>query len=144
LNQRSALPTSPRPASLARISLAPERPLADRTLALDEPFGGRYRIERELGRGGMATVYLARDLKHDGREVAVKVLRPEIAALLGRDRFVREIDLVARLNHPHILPLHAQPPAGGRAPTSMCAVRRRRSLRDRLAEPRMAVEPALG
>lgn len=54
----------------------------------------------------MATVYLARDLKHDGWPVALKVLRPEIAALLGRDQFLREIDLVARLNHPHILPLH--------------------------------------
>ena len=65
---------------------------------------GRYRIERELGRGGMATVYLAHDLKHD-RPVAVKVLRPEIAAALGAERFLREIVITARLDHPHILTL---------------------------------------
>jgi serine/threonine-protein kinase len=64
----------------------------------------RYRIERELGSGGMATVYLARDLKH-GRPVAVKVLRPDLAASLGADRFLREIKITASLNHPHILPL---------------------------------------
>src|SRR2546427_1561534 len=65
---------------------------------------GRYTIERELGRGGMATVYLARDLKHD-RLVAVKVLRPELAAVLGAERFLREIRLTAQLQHPHILTL---------------------------------------
>ena len=65
---------------------------------------GRYAIERELGAGGMATVYLADDLKH-GRKVAVKVLRPELAAALGPDRFPREIQILARLQHPHILPL---------------------------------------
>jgi eukaryotic-like serine/threonine-protein kinase len=64
----------------------------------------RYRIERELGHGGMATVYLARDLKHD-REVALKVLRPELAAVLGRERFLAEIRLTAQLDHPHILTL---------------------------------------
>ncbi len=63
-----------------------------------------YAVERELGSGGMATVYLARDLKHD-RQVAVKVLRPELAAVVGSDRFLREIRITARLNHPHILPL---------------------------------------
>ena len=62
----------------------------------------RYRVERELGRGGMAVVYLARDLKHD-RDVALKVLRPELSASLGRDRFAREIQLTARLQHSHIL-----------------------------------------
>ena len=65
----------------------------------------RYRIERELGAGGMATVYLARDLRHD-REVAVKVLNAELAESLGRQRFVREIGIAAKLNHPHILPLY--------------------------------------
>src|SRR5438270_10007153 len=65
---------------------------------------GRYTIERELGRGGMATVYLARDLKHD-RPVALKVLRPELAAVLGAERFLREIRLTAQLQHPHILAL---------------------------------------
>src|SRR5512132_4617130 len=65
----------------------------------------RYRIERELGAGGMATVYLARDARHD-RDVAIKVLNAELAESLGRHRFVREIRLAARLNHPHILPLY--------------------------------------
>src|SRR5437762_13856553 len=64
----------------------------------------RYRIERELGAGGMATVYLAHDLKHD-RKVAIKVLKPELAAVLGADRFVVEIKTTAALQHPHILPL---------------------------------------
>src|SRR4029078_9511462 len=63
-----------------------------------------YTIDRELGRGGMATVYLAQDCKHD-RVVALKVLHPDLAASLGPDRFLREIKLAARLNHPHILPL---------------------------------------
>src|SRR6476619_3187036 len=63
-----------------------------------------YTLDRELGRGGMATVYLAQDSKHD-RVVALKVLHPELAASLGPDRFLREIKLAARLNHPHILPL---------------------------------------
>ncbi len=65
----------------------------------------RYSIERELGSGGMATVYLAQDLKH-GRQVAVKVLRPELAAVIGADRFLAEIKTTASLQHPHILPLH--------------------------------------
>jgi len=72
----------------------------------------RYGIERELGAGGMATVYLAQDLKHD-RKVAVKVLRPELAAALGPDRFPREIRILARLQHPHILPLLDSGEAGG-------------------------------
>ena len=65
----------------------------------------RYAIERELGRGGMATVYLAQDLRHD-RPVALKVLHPELAASLGDDRFQREIKLAARLQHPHILTVY--------------------------------------
>jgi len=72
----------------------------------------RYAIERQLGRGGMATVYLARDLKHD-RLVAVKVLHPELAAYLGTERFLREIKIAAQLTHPHILPLHDSGEAGG-------------------------------
>src|SRR6266704_6581850 len=62
----------------------------------------RYRIERELGHGGMATVYLAHDLKHD-RKVALKVMKPELAAVLGAERFVAEIKTTASLQHPHIL-----------------------------------------
>ncbi len=71
-----------------------------------------YTIDRELGRGGMATVYLAQDGKHE-RLVALKVLHPDLAASLGPDRFLREIKLAARLNHPHILPLHDSGDAGG-------------------------------
>ncbi|MDH5316328.1 MAG: serine/threonine-protein kinase, partial [Gemmatimonadota bacterium] len=65
----------------------------------------RYRIERVLGEGGMATVYLAEDLKHK-RKVAVKVMRAELAATLGADRFLREVEIAAQLSHPHILPMH--------------------------------------
>ena len=79
---------------------------------LTSALSDRYAIERELGSGGMATVYLARDLKHD-RRVAVKVLRPELSASLGGERFLREIKLTARLNHPHILPLLDSGEAGG-------------------------------
>src|SRR2546425_8754680 len=69
-----------------------------------EALAGRYRVERELGAGGMATVYLAFDVKHH-RKVAVKVLRPELAAALGGDRFTREIETAAQFQHPHVLPL---------------------------------------
>jgi eukaryotic-like serine/threonine-protein kinase len=65
----------------------------------------RYKIERELGQGGMATVYLAQDLKHD-RKIAIKVLKPELAASVGAERFLREIRIAANLSHPHIVPLH--------------------------------------
>ncbi len=77
-----------------------------------QPLAGRYEVERELGRGGMATVYLARDIRHD-RHVAIKVLLPELTATAGNDRFVREIRLVARLQHPHILPLFDSGEASG-------------------------------
>src|SRR5919106_6157253 len=66
---------------------------------------GRYEIERELGRGGMAIVYLAQDLKHD-RPVAIKVLRAELGSLLGPERFQREIRLAAQLQHPNILAVY--------------------------------------
>jgi Tol biopolymer transport system component len=72
----------------------------------------KYRIERELGAGGMATVYLAHDLKHD-RQVAIKVLRPELAAVIGAERFLSEIKTTANLQHPHILPLHDSGEADG-------------------------------
>jgi serine/threonine-protein kinase len=78
--------------------------MADVLERLKAALADRYRIERELGSGGMATVYLAEDLKHH-RQVAVKVLRPELAAALGAERFLREIEITANLNHPHILPL---------------------------------------
>jgi hypothetical protein len=92
--------------------------------------GDRYRIERELGAGGMATVYLARDLKHD-RQVALKVLRPELAAILGGERFLSEIKTTANLQHPHILPLHDSGEAGGMVYYVMPFVEGE-SLRDRL------------
>src|SRR3954447_19917233 len=72
----------------------------------------RYQIEREIGHGGMATVYLARDVKHD-RPVAVKVLHPDLAASIGAERFLAEIRTTANLQHPHILPLHDSGDAGG-------------------------------
>jgi len=81
-------------------------PLLDEALPELPPLlGERYRIVRELGRGGMATVYLADDPKH-GRQVAVKTLHPDVARIVGRERFAREVEIVAGLSHPHILPLH--------------------------------------
>lgn len=74
--------------------------------------GDRYRIERELGRGGMAGVFLAEDLKHR-RRVAIKLLKPELSAALGSERFLREIEIAATLQHPHILPLYDSGEAGG-------------------------------
>lgn len=79
---------------------------------LQSAIADRYALERELGRGGMATVFLAQDVKHD-RIVALKVLHPELAAALGPDRFLREIKMAARLNHPHILPLFDSGEASG-------------------------------
>jgi hypothetical protein len=68
---------------------------------LQSGLADRYRLERELGRGGMATVFLALDLRHE-RPVALKVLHPELASSLGPERFLREVELAARLQHPHI------------------------------------------
>jgi tRNA A-37 threonylcarbamoyl transferase component Bud32/tetratricopeptide (TPR) repeat protein len=79
---------------------------------LQAALGDRYTVEREIGRGGMAVVYLAQDLRHK-RQVALKVLRPELAASLGGERFLREIELAAQLTHPNILPLHDSGDAGG-------------------------------
>ena len=83
-------------------------PIARLNAALE----GRYRIERQLGEGGMATVYLADDLKHE-RKVALKVLKPELAAVVGAERFLAEIKTTANLQHPHILPLHDSGEADG-------------------------------
>jgi serine/threonine-protein kinase len=87
--------------------------LPDLLNRLQASLADRYRIDRELGRGGMATVFLAHDLKHD-RPVALKVLHPELAQVLGPDRFHREIRLCARLQHPHILSVHDSGDADGR------------------------------
>ncbi len=86
--------------------------MAEATQRLNAALDARYRIERRLGEGGMATVYLAEDLKHD-RKVALKVLKPELAAVLGAERFVQEIKTTAALQHPHILPLFDSGEAAG-------------------------------
>src|SRR5574341_282668 len=104
---------------------------------------GWYTFDRELGRGGMATVYLARDLRY-GRPVAVKVLHPELTEALGRERFLREIDIAARLNHPHILPLldsgeasgflsYVMPPVEGESLKQRLAREKQLPLSDALA-----------
>jgi len=86
--------------------------MSDRMEEIKAALKGRYDIERELGRGGMATVYLANDPKHQ-RQVAVKVLLPDLATALGPDRFLREIRIAANLNHPHILALFDSGEADG-------------------------------
>lgn len=103
---------------------------------------GRYAIERELGRGGMATVYLARDLRH-GREVALKILQLELAAALPGERFLREIRITARLTHPNILPLLDSGEADGLLYYAMPFVEGE-SLRGRLErEAQLPIEEAL-
>ena len=111
-------------------------------LRLRAAIGDRYAIERELGKGGMATVYLARDITHD-REVAIKVLHPELSASIGADRFEREIRLAAKLQHPHILGLYDSGDADGLLYYVMPFVRGE-ALRDRLdREGMLPVEDAL-
>ena len=79
--------------------------MTDLPSRLTAALSDRYRIESEIGSGGMATVYLAHDIRHE-RQVAVKVLRPDLAAALGPERFLQEIRIAAQLQHPNILPLH--------------------------------------
>ena len=109
---------------------------------LSAALADRYAIERELGQGGMATVYLARDLKHN-RHVAVKVLRPELSAILGADRFLHEIEVTANLQHPNILPLYDS----GEADTFLYYVMpyvEGETLRDRLSrEKQLSFEDAV-
>jgi len=116
--------------------------VADVLQRLSSALADRYRLEHELGEGGMATVYLAEDLKHD-RRVAVKVLRPELAAVIGADRFLAEIKLTANLQHPHILPLFDS----GAADSFLFYVMpfiQGESLRDRLSrEKQLPVEEAV-
>jgi serine/threonine protein kinase/Tol biopolymer transport system component len=115
------------------------RPAAERFAALfdddlarfPDALGERYRFTALLGRGGMATVYLARDLKH-ARDVAVKVLHPLVASALGANRFLREIEIVAQLHHPHIVPLHDSGEADGSLYYVM-PYEAGSSLRDRMA-----------
>jgi serine/threonine-protein kinase len=114
----------------------------DPSAALAAGLCDRYTLGRELGRGGMATVYLARDLKHD-RPVALKVLLPELAASLGLERFQREIKLAAQLQHPHILSVYDSGEAAGQLWYTMPYVDGE-SLRDRLRrECQLAVQDAL-
>jgi len=108
--------------------------MADALERLQAALAGRYRIERELGSGGMARVYLAVDLKHRC-QVAIKVLKPEIAAGVGPERFMREIEIHARLSHPHILPLHDSGLNEG-LPYFVTAFAEGASLRDRLERER--------
>jgi serine/threonine-protein kinase len=116
--------------------------MAHVTDQLNVALAHRYVIERELGAGGMATVYLARDLKHD-RKVALKVLRSELAAVIGAERFLAEIKTTANLQHPHILPLHDSGEAGGLVFYVMPYVEGE-SLRDRLTrETQLPVDEAV-
>src|SRR6266513_2160027 len=117
-------------------------PVTDPFAELNAALPDHYVIDRELGRGGMALVYLARDLRHE-RFVALKTLRPEIAIALGRERFLREIKLAARLQHPNILPVYDSGDAGGTLYYVMPFVEGE-SLRDRLDhEPQLPVDDAL-
>ena len=102
--------------------------------SLARGLSGRYLLQRELGQGGMAIVYLAHDLRHD-REVALKVLKPEVSAAMGADRFLREIKLAAGLTHPHILPVFDSGEAGGMLFYVMPSMEGR-SLRERLDRER--------
>ena len=86
--------------------------ISDMAERLNAALQGRYIVERELGVGGMATVYVAEDLRH-GRKVALKVLKPELAAVVGAERFLNEIKTTAGLQHPHILPLFDSGEADG-------------------------------
>jgi tRNA A-37 threonylcarbamoyl transferase component Bud32 len=97
---------------LAAPSYRQVRSTMDDRATLAAALAGRYETDREIGRGGMATVYLARDLKHE-RSVALKVLHPDLAAALGAERFLAEIRTTANLQHPHILPLHDSGEADG-------------------------------
>jgi hypothetical protein len=116
--------------------------MADLRERLATALSGRYRIEREVGAGGMATVYLAHDLKHH-RNVALKVLRPELAAVLGGERFLREIEIAAQIAHPHVLTLIDSGDADGILYYVMPFVTGE-SLRDRLArEGRLPIADAV-
>ena len=116
--------------------------MADVLDRLKAALADRYTIERELGRGGMAIVYLAEDRKHQ-RRVALKVLRPELAASIGAERFLREITTAAQLTHPNILPLFDSGEADGTMYYTMPYVEGE-SLRDRLnREKQLPIEDAL-
>jgi serine/threonine protein kinase/Flp pilus assembly protein TadD len=124
----------------ARVSSSP--PMTDLLSQLRQSVGDRYAIEREVGRGGMATVFLAQDRRH-GRPVALKVLHPQLATALGPDRFLREIQIAARLQHPHIVPLYDSGQAGDLLFYVMPFIPGE-SLRQRLSrEPQLPLEDAV-
>ncbi|MFL5582824.1 MAG: protein kinase domain-containing protein [Gemmatimonadaceae bacterium] len=117
--------------------------MSDLIPRLQAALGDRYLVERELGRGGMATVYLAHDARH-ARHVAIKVLNPDLAAHVGADRFLREIQIAAKLSHPHILSLHESGAADGLLYYVMPYVEGE-SLRDRIRrETQLPLEDAIG
>jgi serine/threonine protein kinase/tetratricopeptide (TPR) repeat protein len=117
--------------------------MSDAITRLNAALEGRYSVERELGEGGMATVYLAKDLKHN-RNVALKVLNPEFAAVIGAERFLAEIETTANLQHPHILPLHDSGVADGLLFYVMPYVEGE-SLREKLdREQQLSVDEAVG
>ncbi len=117
--------------------------MSDTIETLKASLSDRYRVERELGAGGMATVYLAHDLKHD-RDVAIKVLRPDLGAVLGADRFLEEIKITARLDHPHILTLIDSGATDGMLWYVLPYVRGE-TLRGRLVrEKQLGIEEAIG
>src|SRR3989440_387937 len=130
------------PVPMMDAASAPRSRMLEILARLKAALADRYAIDRELGHGGTATVYLAQDLKH-GRSVAVKVLRPELAAALGAERFLREIEIAARLSHPHILSLHDSGEAAGFLYYVMPFVDGE-SLRDRLnREPQLPIDEAV-
>src|SRR5712664_2999205 len=147
----SSRPTGPGPSptcrrcpglSLSRFTRTIVIHVTDPFAELNAALPDTYVIDRELGRGGMALVYLARDKRHE-RFVALKTLRPEIAMALGRERFLREIKLAASLQHPNILPVYDSGDAGGTLYYVMPYVEGE-SLRDRLdREPQLPVDDAL-
>ena len=116
--------------------------MSDAVDRLNSALEGRYRIEREVGEGGMAKVYVADDLKH-GRQVALKVLKPELVAVIGAERFLAEIKTTANLQHPHILPLFDSGKADGFVYYVMPYIEGE-SLRDRLdREKQMGVKDSV-
>src|SRR6266567_5057983 len=118
------------------------QPRTDPPIALGAALAGRYTIEHEIGRGGMATVYLAHDVRHD-RPVALKVLLPELGAVLGVERFLTEIRVTVNLQHPHLLPLFDSGEADGQLFYVMPYVEGE-SLRARLArEKQLPVDDAV-
>ena len=117
-------------------------PHGNRIDGLNTALEGRYSIEGEIGAGGMATVCLATDMKHR-RKVALKVLRPELSAILGADRFLKEIETTANLQHPHILPLHDSGAVDGTVSYVMPFVEGE-TLRDRLhRETQLPIDDAV-